>query len=287
MKQNQLQDAERLFFQTELNNSQIAETVGVSRRTLYYWVKDNEWDRLKKSAQHMPSLLAENMYLIMARMQADLMAEGHAYTPVTPQEIKMVDMASRTINRLRNRHTVNETLELQAHLMDYVQQQHPEAVDILLPIIKGFLKSRAKVQPHRFMAGKLKDNGSVNQTEINIRENQLDLEDMMYWAENPGLSPEDTIEGTKENSNEHAGEPAPISQQAAPEPKTLIQQEREMLNHILTELKAEQAIFDAAPIHPILPLHPIDITQPKLIKPQNLNRTQRRELARRQNKKVA
>jgi predicted DNA-binding protein YlxM (UPF0122 family) len=288
MQQDKQQNAERLFFQTELSNSVIAETVGVSRRTLYYWVKDNEWDRLKKSAQHMPSLLAENMYLIMAKMQADLMAEAHAYTPVTPQEMKMVDMASRTIQRLRNRHTVNETLELQAHLMDYVQQQHPEAVATLQPIIKGFLKSRAKVQPHQFMAGRLNDTGAVMQTERDILESQLDLENMMYWAENPGKSPDDieeTIEQTSIPAKEHTVKAAHISQQAAPEPKSLIQKEREMLNYVLTELKAEQALFDAQPIG-LAP--PVTAHKPKIINPQNLNRAQRREIARKnQNKKVA
>jgi AcrR family transcriptional regulator len=203
MKQENQQTAERLYFQTDLSNTEIAEAAGISRRTLYYYIKDNEWDRLKKSAQHMPSLLAENMYLIMAKMQADLMSESHAYTPVTPQEMKMVDMASRTIHRLRNRHTVNETLELQAHLMDYVQQHHPEAVATLQPIIKGFLKSRAKVQPHQFMAGKLTNTGAVHQSERDIQESQLDLENMMYWADNPTLTPQD-IEGPNDIAPNHA-----------------------------------------------------------------------------------
>jgi predicted DNA-binding protein YlxM (UPF0122 family)/phosphoribosylformylglycinamidine (FGAM) synthase PurS component len=298
MKQDQQQNAERLFFQTDLSNSAIAETVGVSRRTLYYWVKDNEWDRLKKSAQHMPSLLAENMYLIMAKMQADLMSEAHAYTPVTPQEIKMIDMASRTINRLRNRHTVNETLELQAHLMDYVQQQHPDAVATLQPIIKGFLKSRAKVQPHQFMAGRLSNTGALVQTERDIIESQLDLENMMYWAENPTLTPEDT-----EVANERAPI-APIEEKAAPQPEAIEPYDRAKYKENISNIKAflktkidimdaETAKFEADKLaNNKLSDTIIHDKAVQVLKGKTLNRAQRREQARntsskKQNNKAA
>jgi AcrR family transcriptional regulator len=297
MKQDNQQNAERLYFQTDLNNTEIAEAAGISRRTLYYYIKENEWDRLKKSAQHMPSLLAENMYLIMAKMQSDLMAEAHAYTPILPQEMKMLDMASRTIHRLRNRHTVNETLELQAHLMDYVQQQHPEAVATLQPIIKGFLKSRAKVQPHQFMAGKLTDTGAVTQSERDTHESQLDIENMMYWADNPTLTPDDI---------EAPNDIAPIQAEAIPQPEGLSPSDRAKFHENCATIKvflkkkidimdAETAEYEANKLaqktlrkaeqleNASLPQNEQPIIHEKavqVLKGKTLNRSQRREQAR-------
>ena len=51
MKQEQQQQAQNLYFQTDLSKAEIASMLGISRRTLCYWVPDYNWDHIKKSAQ--------------------------------------------------------------------------------------------------------------------------------------------------------------------------------------------------------------------------------------------
>jgi transposase-like protein len=275
MKQEKQQIAERLYFQSDLNNTEIAQAAGISRRTLHAWVKDNEWTRLKTSAQHMPSLLAENMYLITAKLQSDMLAESHAYKPFSLEQLKMLDISTRVTNRIKNRSTLNESLELTAHFADFMQERYPAAAETVMPIIKDFLKSRAKVQPHTFMAGKLTTTGFTAQTETDIRERQLDLEDEIYWAENPQST-------EAENNATHEPTKEAITAKATPQP--LKPEERKAHFAQLATLTAEAERYLAVPIPSF---QPIDKMQPKLLAPQNLNRSQRRELARRQNKKTA
>ena len=74
MKHEQMQEAQRLYFQTEMSNAQIAETVGVSRRTLLYWVAENNWERLRASASVMPALITEKVYHIMDQLTDQILA---------------------------------------------------------------------------------------------------------------------------------------------------------------------------------------------------------------------
>lgn len=119
MKQDQQQQAQRLYFQTDLTKTEIADALGISRRSLHYWVKDNQWDRLKKSAEHMPSLLAENCYLIMAKLQEHILSELRTMKPPTPQEINSLHKLTLTIRNLKGRSTLNETLEMSANFIRY------------------------------------------------------------------------------------------------------------------------------------------------------------------------
>lgn len=188
MKIEQQQQARHLYFQTDLSKSEIANMIGVSRTSLHAWVREQEWDRLKKSAQHMPALVAENCYLIMAKLQESMLSELRFMKPPTPDEINMLSKLTLSIRRLTKRSALNESMELNNHLMEYVNREHPEMSEAIQPIINGFLKHRSKVQPHQFMSSKFNDEGRIPTpgTHPDI-EKQLDLQDLMDWSENPPM----------------------------------------------------------------------------------------------------
>jgi hypothetical protein len=71
MENEKKQQAKHLFLQSELTKSQIAGLLNVSRRSLSYWVKEGDWQRLKDSATHLPAILAENCYHIFGHSPSD------------------------------------------------------------------------------------------------------------------------------------------------------------------------------------------------------------------------
>ena len=183
MKQEQLQQAQHLYFQTDLSKTEIASMLGVSRRTLHYWAQYNQWERIKKSAAHMPSQLAENCYFIMAKIQEDILSEAHSTKPVTLQEVSALYKLTLTINKLQKR-TLNQTLEMSDQFMEFVNQQNPEAADFIKPYMDDYITSRAKDQAQRSATIKPKEQPAAP-TEKDKIEGQLDLEDLRYWTENP------------------------------------------------------------------------------------------------------
>ena len=183
MKQEQQQQAQSLYFQTDLSKSEIATMLGISRSTLHSWVRDYNWDHIKKSALHIPSQLAENCYFIMARMQEDILSEERRDKPATYQEVNALYKLTLTASKLKTRNLLNETLELGAHFIEFVDHQSPAAADFIKPYIDGYIVSRAA-------------SASSTQTEQDDLEARLDLEDLRYWAENPSEAP---IAGAAEN----------------------------------------------------------------------------------------
>ncbi len=188
MKQEQQQQAQNLFFQTDLSKSEIASMLGISRRTIHYWAQDNQWDNIKKSAAHMPSLLAENCYFIMARMQQDILSEERSDKAPTYQEVNALYKLTLTINKLQNRSTLNETLEMSTRFMEFVNDQSPEAADLIKPFIDGYLASRAKVQALQFTPPKRTEEELTRLKEQAEREALLDQEDIACWAQYPVAS---------------------------------------------------------------------------------------------------
>ena len=245
MKQEQLQQAQHLYFQTDLSKSEIASMLGISRRTIHYWAQYNQWERIKKSAAHMPVALAENCYFIMAKLQEDILSEAHSAKPVTSQEVNSLYKLTLTINKLQKRTPLNETLEMGTHFMEFVNQQNPDAADFIKPYIDGYITARAKDQSRNAISVKIKQQAPVATKEEEDKEAQLDLEDLRYWAETP-------VPAGRSFENEHTAPPV-FHQSETPG--------RAMVN-------------EAAP----LPSQKQSIAIPKNEK--SLNRAQRRQLAR-------
>ena len=185
MKQEQLQQAQNIFFQTDLSKSEIASILGVSRRAIHYWAHDNQWDQIKKSAAHMPSLLAGNCYFIMAKMQQDILSEERREKAPTCEEVNALYKLTLTIGKLQKRSTLNETLEMSTHFMEFVNDQSPEAADLIKPFIVDYITSRAKIQPLQFTPPKRTEEELTRLKEQAAQEAHLDLEDIAHWSQNP------------------------------------------------------------------------------------------------------
>ena len=178
MKQEQMQQAQHLYFQTDLSKTEIASMLGISRRTIHYWAHDNQWDHIKKSAASMPSLLAGNCYFIMAKMQQDILSEERQDKAPTYQEVNALYKLTLTINKLQNRCSLNETLEMGTHFMEFVNQQSPQAADLIKPFLDSYIASRAKVQTSQFIPAKPNDDHQASSKEQQEGEALLDLEDL-------------------------------------------------------------------------------------------------------------
>jgi DNA-binding XRE family transcriptional regulator len=144
MKQDLQQQAERMFFQTKLTKTEIANILGVSRTTLHTWARDNDWEQLKTSASQMPSIVANNCYTILLQLEESITAPGREGKPVTQAEVSMICRLTHAIHKLKNRHTLSESIELTTHFLDFVHNTDPEQVQAIKPLVDAFIRSRAR-----------------------------------------------------------------------------------------------------------------------------------------------
>lgn len=186
--------ARNLFFQTELSKTRIAELVGIPRRTLHYWIRERNWDRQKTCAAHMPAMLAENVYHLLARLTQQLMAEDRIARPITRHEADTLHKLTLTVNKLKNRSTLNESMEMFGLFMDDVHSKNPEFAKQLMPFVDNFIGSRADLNlaQFRYIPPALED----------VTETQQDIADIMAWTEGPASVPE--AEELAPQSEEHS-----------------------------------------------------------------------------------
>jgi hypothetical protein len=143
MLNQQKQQARNLYFQTELTKTQIASMLNVSRRSISYWVKEGEWDRLRQSAAHMPAILAENCYHIFGHLTEGYLSERRMTSPVTLREVETLHKLTLTIKNLKNRATLNESMESFGYFLNALKQKNTKLADELMPYIDDYMTAAA------------------------------------------------------------------------------------------------------------------------------------------------
>ncbi len=112
------QQARNLYFQTDLTQTRIAELLDVDRKTIYLWIKEGHWAQIKKSAQHTPSILAEQYYQQLLAINQMIAAREEQPYP-TIEEAEIIRKLTLTIKHIKNGQTVGETVEV---LMNFIHQ---------------------------------------------------------------------------------------------------------------------------------------------------------------------
>lgn len=145
MENDKKQLARDLFFQTNLSKTQIATMLGISRRSITYWTREGDWNRLKESANHLPSLIAEKCYHIMGHLTDDYLSERRITERVSHKEIDGLYKLTLTINKLKNRSTMNESMEMFGFFMDGLRRRDAGMAAGITPYIEEFIASRASI----------------------------------------------------------------------------------------------------------------------------------------------
>jgi transposase-like protein len=135
--------ARNLYFQTDLSKTDIANALGIPRRTLHYWVREQNWDYQKQCAAHMPVVIAENCYHILANYTSLLMAPERKDVMITTDEVTIISKLTAAIGRLKARASLNEQMQVLAGFVDSVNGANPEMAQALSPFISGYIEKGA------------------------------------------------------------------------------------------------------------------------------------------------
>ena len=164
MKTEQHQQAQHLYFQTDLSQAEIAQILGISRATLNTWAREGDWARIRVSAQHMPCLITENLYMVMAKLTENILSELRIMRPITKAEADTLRSISLTIKNLNGRSSVNESIEMMSFFIEDVNSKDPEMAQKIKPFITEYIAARAAVQPGQFMHSKFNHMGHIPAT---------------------------------------------------------------------------------------------------------------------------
>ena len=182
MKHEQQQQAENLYFQTDLSMTKIAETIGVSRRSLHYWVRENNWEYLKKTGEAMPTMIVGNCFQAMARLSDHISSYERRDKPITREEVDSLYKLTLTINKLKARVALNESMETFAGFIEALNDHAPELAEAISPFVSRYVASCAYVNEGHKKA-MVYHKPKTNIPEEDLREAELDKEDLAAWEE--------------------------------------------------------------------------------------------------------
>jgi predicted DNA-binding protein YlxM (UPF0122 family) len=177
--------AKNLYYQTELSKTQIAEFLNISRRSLHYWIKEGSWDRLKNSAENLPSIIAENCYHLMGHLTRHYLSETRITTRLTLREAETLHKLVITINKLKGRAALNENMEIFSFFLDGLKKRDPKLAHQLAPWVDEYISSRASVSIQDMLPTGFAPNGYINLPQTDYEEKRLDNFDYYEWETNP------------------------------------------------------------------------------------------------------
>jgi hypothetical protein len=138
----------------------------------------------------MPAIIAENCYHIMAHLTNSYLSERRLTNPVTPKEIDALHKLTLTINKLKNRSALNESVEMFAYFIDKLKAKAPEVADQITPFVEEYLEERASVFAGDIMPPHFNDMGYIPMTTPgDTTEQKLDAQDYFDWDEEYHNSP--------------------------------------------------------------------------------------------------
>jgi len=177
MKSAQQDKAKELFFQTNLSKKEIAAKVGVNRKTILFWSQQGNWDKLRMSSRTMPSLIAEKCYYLIDQYANSLLVDGMStnYSCLQLKHAQTIHLLASSIKKLKNRSTVNESMEMFNFFLDGVNRRDPGLAEQIAPMMEEYITIRKNVDTTDSLLEEFRQDGTLPYPEKEINENNADI----------------------------------------------------------------------------------------------------------------
>ena len=180
MKNEQQEEAKDLYFNSNLSKTEIADRVGVSRKTIVYWSQQGNWEQVRQSARNMPSLVAEKCYYLIDHSLNSLLAESnarYAMMPLTLKDAQTIHLLAATIKKLKNRSTVNESMEMFNFFLGGLTRRDPELAAQVAPQIEEYITIRKNCETNDFLMEEFRHDATLPHNDKEFQEGLADKTD--------------------------------------------------------------------------------------------------------------
>ena len=177
MKNAQQEEAKDLYFQTNMSKTEIANTVGVNRRTILRWCAQDNWEKLRQSSRHMPALIAEKCYYLIDVYTSRLLQDPSLST-ITLKEAQTLHLLATTIKKIKNRSTINESMEMFNFFLEGLKKKDPQLAAEILPEMEEYMTARRNRDVNDFLLQGFDKNGTMEFPHHEIEEQFADSKDL-------------------------------------------------------------------------------------------------------------
>lgn len=216
MKTTERSEAQRLFFQTNYTKSQIAEMLGVSRRTLSVWAHHGNWDKLRKSSRTLPAIVAEKCYHLVDEYTSGLLADSYAAQNINYRHAQTIHLLATSIKKLKNGSTVNEAMQTFNLFLGGLEHRHPELAAQVAPEVDEFIRLTAGSKNTDHLTSPFADDGTIPFNQDDFTEKYKDEaeaetlnEAFEEFIQHRDATTTDTSRSISTHPNAHSTSPSP------------------------------------------------------------------------------
>lgn len=177
MKAQEREQAQYLYFQTDYTKGQIAEMLKVNRHTISMWAHQGNWDKLRKSARTLPALVAEKCYHLVDSYTSGILGDAYTAQNINIKHAQTIHLLASSIKKLKNRSTVNETMEMFNFFLDNLNRRNPDLAAQIVPEVDEYLRARGDASVNDHLTSTFSEDGSIPFPADEFTEQSLDQQD--------------------------------------------------------------------------------------------------------------
>ncbi len=117
-----IENARHLYLNCGLTQREIATQVGISERTLFNWVRQYAWDRLKRAAYQAPAMIAENLCSQLVELQNSIASRETGKRFPTKDEAEITRKLLAGLDKVKKYPSKGQTLQVFTLFRDYLRK---------------------------------------------------------------------------------------------------------------------------------------------------------------------
>lgn len=150
MKPMEHAQARNLFYQTDLSQAQIAKLIGISERTLSLWANEGRWRQLRQLTKQTPSVMIDELYAELARINSAIRSRDPGKQFATPQEAEVRRKTLAAVKYVQQRQTSGSHMEVLMNFTTYVLKKNMEDARKITQYADEFIKGEKLSTPNEY-----------------------------------------------------------------------------------------------------------------------------------------
>ncbi len=134
--------ARDLYFNTNLSQAAIAAYVGVSKKTVCFWVNEGNWNQLRMAMLRMPSMLVEDMYAQLQELNHNIRSRIPGQRFPTWHEADVMRKLVWCIIKMRQTSSIGENMESVTDFCQHVASKDPGLAEKLEQHTTTFMEEK-------------------------------------------------------------------------------------------------------------------------------------------------
>ncbi|MDR3681878.1 MAG: helix-turn-helix domain-containing protein [Flavipsychrobacter sp.] len=151
----QQQQAKELYTSSGYTQKQIANAVGVTEKTIYRWMKKEEWDGLKKQSFAAPAVMVNHLYSEVIELQNHIASREEGKRFPTHQESEIIRKLITCIDKLGIAHSQDTNKQIFMNFATYMLKSDNDFSKKLVDYAETYLwhYNNFGYKPYEFLHG--------------------------------------------------------------------------------------------------------------------------------------